>query len=46
MFAPLMTTLFPGEIMLAVCSDVRIVIHKNNVRMILNKVTYYVVIDQ
>lgn len=41
-----MTTLFPREIILAVCSDTRIASHKNNVRMILNEVTYHVVIDQ
>lgn len=41
-----MTALSPREIILAVGSDTRIASHKNNVRMILNKVTYYVVIDQ
>lgn len=41
-----MINLLPREIILAICSDIRILVYKNNAKMIANKVSYYVVIGQ
>lgn len=46
LFEPLMINLLPREIILAICSDIRILVYKNNAKMIANKVSYYVVIGQ
>lgn len=45
-FEPLVITLAPKGNNSRVCSDLRVVMHEINVRMILNKITFYAVIEQ